>query len=59
MSENSNLPDEPQASEGFGDKRGLIIGVVVGLIILGGIAAVVGHRDVLPVDRLLGLIGRK
>jgi hypothetical protein len=60
MSETPNLPNEPEGAEDFGDRKGLIIGVVLGLVILGGIAALVGHRDVLSMGgRLLGYLGMK
>jgi hypothetical protein len=57
MSEPSNVPREPETPDAFGDRKGLIIGVLVGVVILGAVVAVVGHRDVLPVERVLGFIG--
>jgi hypothetical protein len=60
MPENPNPPDESEGAEDFGDKKGLIIGLMVGLVVLGGIAAVVGHRQVLSAGgQLLGFFGLK
>jgi hypothetical protein len=59
MSEGQSPPDEPE-TEGFGDRKGVIIGLVIGLVILSAFAAVVGHREVVSMGgRLLGLLGLK
>jgi len=57
MSESPNRPDELEAPEAFGDRKGVIFGAVLAIVILGAIAAVVGRRYVPPVDRLLGFMG--
>jgi hypothetical protein len=60
MSESRNPPEEPESGEDFSDRKGVIIGVVIGLVILGVFAAVVGHREVVSMGgRLLGLLGLK
>jgi len=51
MSGHSNLPDDSETPvPAYRDPKGWIIGILVGVVILGAIAALVGHRDVAKVD---------